>query len=67
MSLAVTTSTCATSVTALDNLFRQRRLYANDVKRVIRHGGSLRLFNVAAEPVQPALTGLLADEAARTV
>jgi SAM-dependent methyltransferase len=58
---------CYFSVTALDNLFRRHGLYLNDVKRVAIHGGSLRLFVSPQEAVQPAVTGLLADEAARLV
>ena len=58
---------CYFSVTALDNLFRRHGLYLNDVKRVAIHGGSLRLFVSPQEAVQPVVTGLLADEAARLV
>lgn len=58
---------CYFSVTALDRLFRRHGLYLNDVQQVAIHGGSLRLFIEPRENVQPAVTNLLAAEAARRV
>ncbi|MBE2220083.1 MAG: methyltransferase domain-containing protein [Anaerolineae bacterium] len=58
---------CYYSVTALDKLFRHHNLFVNDIKRVAIHGGSLRIFIEPIENVQPAVTDLLAAEAARKV
>jgi SAM-dependent methyltransferase len=54
---------CYFSVTALDNLFRQRGLFLNDVKRITIHGGSLRLYVELREDVSDNVKELFAAEA----
>jgi hypothetical protein len=58
---------CYFSVTALDRLFRRHGLHLNDVRRLPIHGGSLRLTVAKAADVQPEVTHLLQQEAARGV
>jgi len=56
---------CYFSMTALDRLFRRHGLVVNDVRRLVIHGGSLRLYVGRVEAVQPAVTGLLEAEHVR--
>lgn len=55
---------CYFSVTALDKLLRRQALFLNDIKRILIHGGSLRLF---VEPREAAgeRVGLLLEEEAK--
>ncbi|MBN1559787.1 class I SAM-dependent methyltransferase [candidate division KSB1 bacterium] len=53
---------CYFSVTALDRLFRNHRLFLNDVKHLDIHGGSLRLYVSHSENVQQAVAGYLHRE-----
>ncbi len=54
---------CYFSVTALDHLFRRHGLFLNDIRHLSIHGGSLRLYVEKQERVQPAVRGLLREEA----
>ena len=58
---------CYFSVTALDHLFRNHRLYLNNIRRIKIHGGSLRLYVEPIENVQSSVIGLLSEEKARGV
>lgn len=53
---------CYFSVTALDNLFRQHRLFLNEVRRLPIHGGSLRLYVQKFENVGPSVRAILKEE-----
>lgn len=53
------------SVTALSNLFRDRNLSLNDVRRIPTHGGSLRLYVEHVPNVKESVYELLAEEAHR--
>ena len=54
---------CYFSLTSLDNLFRSHSLYINDVRHVIVHGGSLRIFVEPIENVKESVTVMLKNEA----
>jgi SAM-dependent methyltransferase len=56
---------CYFSATALDRLFRRHGLDLNDVRHLPIHGGSLRITVAKVANVQPAVTRLLQQEAAR--
>jgi SAM-dependent methyltransferase len=53
---------CYFSVTALERLFRQHRLFLNDIKRLPIHGGSLRFYVEKAESPSPRLQEIKAEE-----
>jgi SAM-dependent methyltransferase len=53
---------CYFSVTALDRLFRNHRLFLNDVQRLPIHGGSLRLFVETRENPSEAVQSLISEE-----
>lgn len=54
---------CYFSVTALDKLFRRHGLFLNKIKRLLIHGGSLRLFVGLKEDVHESVRDLIRDEA----
>lgn len=58
---------CYFSVTALDKLFRRHSLFLNEIKRVLIHGGSLRLFVEPQEAVGQSVKLLLEEETNRAV
>jgi len=58
---------CYFSVTALDHLFRMHSLFLNDVKHLLIHGGSLRIYVGKKENVSPAVEGMLRTETAERV
>lgn len=53
---------CYFSVTSLDELFRSRGLFLNEVRRLKSHGGSLRLFINHDERPTESVTKLLKEE-----
>jgi SAM-dependent methyltransferase len=55
---------CYFSVTALDKLFRSHKLYLNNIKQLLIHGGSLRLYVEKKEDVKESVKTLLQREAA---
>jgi SAM-dependent methyltransferase len=53
---------CYFSVTALDNLFRRRGLFLNEIERLPIHGGSLRLYIGCHDSVGQSVNILLKEE-----
>lgn len=53
---------CYFSLTALDKLFRQHKLFITDVERISIHGGSLRIFITKNDAPSKAVKELLAEE-----
>jgi SAM-dependent methyltransferase len=53
---------CYFSVTSLDYLFRQNKLYLNEVEHLSIHGGSLRLYVACTENTRESVKKLLRQE-----
>lgn len=58
---------CYFSITALDRLFRMHSLFVNDVRHLMIHGGSLRIYVEKTEHPSSAVHDLLQTEASLQV
>jgi SAM-dependent methyltransferase len=58
---------CYFSATALDRLFRNHRLYINEIRQIPIHGGSLRLYIYPVDSVARSVKKLLKAEATQGI